>query len=652
MAGATLLGTRNAGAAPTALPQIGDGMLRIGFDEFLRSRLDHPGLASSGVPQPLTAWAPSETLLFGNGARVQRFALRRSDSRRLDGPHGPGTALTVVGLSDDQVEKTVTVSLYNRYPGFLFLEVSYRNTSARTLEVSEWRNADLEFPARPAATHAATDSGAPPFWSYCGSTHQDRRDWVQPVRPGFEQANFMGMNASDYGGGVPIVDVWRRDVGLAVGHLELRPQLVSLPLTGGRESARLCITGELQRPLAAGEGFDTPECFIAAHTGDHFATLDAYRRIMAERGLAPPSPPDAAYEPIWCAWGYERECTTQLIVDTLPKVKDLGLRWAVIDDGWQSNVGDWNLDPRKYPGGEQDMRGLVQQIRAASLKPRLWVAPLAAAPGSDLLHDHADMLLLDKDGAPQLVSWWNSFYLCPAYDRTVTFTQDLVRRFIGQWGFAGLKIDGQHLNGVAPCYNPAHHHARPEESVEKLQDFFRALYVTARGIDPEVVMELCPCGTADSLFNFASINQTPAADPESSWQVRHKGKSLKALLGPSAPFAGDHVELSDGQDDFASTVGIGAVLSTKFTWPRDPKPEGLLPADAAEGSAVAQVDRAVQPAPAAKGNLSRRAVRHRLRQARDSRDREVRPAVLCVLCERLERPGEPQGPGAGPLSPA
>jgi alpha-galactosidase len=44
-------------------------------------------------------------------------------------------------------------------------------------------------------------------------------------------------------------------------------------------------------------------------------------------------------------------------------------------------------------------------------------------------------------------------------------------------------------------------------------------------------------------------------------------------MGPSAPFAGDHVELSDHGDDFASTVGIGAVVSTKFTWPVDPKPK-------------------------------------------------------------------------------
>jgi alpha-galactosidase len=108
--------------------------------------------------------------------------------------------------------------------------------------------------------------------------------------------------------------------------------------------------------------------------------------------------------------------------------------------------------------------------------------------------------------------------------------------------------------------------------VEGLQTFFAALYKTAMSIAPKAVIELCPCGTAYSVFNFPSMNQAPASDPESSWQVRHKGKTLKGLMGPSAAYAGDHVELSDGGDDFASAVGVGGVVSTKFTWPVDPKP--------------------------------------------------------------------------------
>ncbi len=63
------------------------------------------------------------------------------------------------------------------------------------------------------------------------------------------------------------------------------------------------------------------------------------------------------------------------------------------------------------------------------------------------------------------------------------------------------------------------------------------------------------------------MNQPVSSDPESSWQIRLKGKTLKALMGPQAPYYGDHVGLSDGGRDFASTVGIGGIVGTKFTWP-------------------------------------------------------------------------------------
>jgi alpha-galactosidase len=553
-------------AGATSGASIGDDALSLEFDSQMRSRAWH--VWGSGKPGiALTAWAETEYLLLADGSRAAHFQLRHQEREPVHDQHGNGTRLILTGVSR-QIEKTVRIELHERYPGFAFYRVAYRNLSAQPVALAGWRTCDLQL------LEGAGGGAEPKFWSYCGSTHEDRRDWVQPVKAGFSQENYMGMTASDYGGGTPIVDVWRRDCGIAVGHLERVPRLLSLPVSRTAHGAKLSIAAALERTsLAPGESFDTPETFVATHTGDYFRTLDAYRRIMAERGLVSPRSPQAAYEPIWCAWGYERTCTPKLIEDTLPKVKDLGLRWAVIDDGWQNNVGDWRPDPAKFPRGAADMQALVQDIHAHALKARLWVAPLACAPGSDLLHDHTDMLLLDREGAPQNVSWWNSFYLCPAYPKTVDYTVALVQRFIGEWGFAGLKVDGQHLNGVAPCYNPAHQHARPEESVEKLQDFLHAMYVTAIRTNPQVVMELCPCGTSYSFFNFASMNQAPASDPESSWQVRLKGKTLKALMGPSAAFAGDHVELSDGGDDFASTVGIGAIVSTKFTWPKDPKPK-------------------------------------------------------------------------------
>ena len=65
-------------------------------------------------------------------------------------------------------------------------------------------------------------------------------------------------------------------------------------------------------------------------------------------------------------------------------------------------------------------------------------------------------------------------------------------------------------------------------------------------------------------------------------QVRRRIKMYKALLGPESAVYGDHVELSamdrvgkdwrEHGDDFASTIGVGGVVGTKFVWP-DPGPK-------------------------------------------------------------------------------
>lgn len=555
--GGTVLATGAIGGSAWAGPavaSVGDDALTIEFDSALNSRLIS-GLAGSA--SALTDFAASETVTLEDDRIIDTFAFVDQAKAEISDAHGKGVRHTVRGVSTEGLEKTVSLTFYDRYPGFPLVKVTWRHRRGAPLNIKSYR----------VAAHTLKSSGAG-FWSWSGSTHADRRDWVQPVGEGFEQANFMGMNASDYGSGTPVADVWRPDAGIAVGHIELTPKLISLPIIASPAGASVALEEARPVTLNPGDTLSSLDAFVTVHRRDYYATLDAYRRVMADRGLAAPQAPDGSYEAIWCAWGYDRDFTVAEVEGTYSKVKELGFKWAVLDDGWQTNEGDWALDPRKFRT-EADMIAFARKIRAAGLKPKLWLAPLAVDPGSDLLHDHTDMLLLDENGAVQDVTWWNAFYLCPAYQPTRDYTQALVRKIIGEWGYEGLKLDGQHMNGVAPCHNPAHNHARPEESVEQLQTFWKMVYDTAREANPESVVEFCPCGTSYAFHNLPYTNQVPASDPLSSWQVRLKGKSLKALMGRDAAYAGDHVELSDGGNDFASSVGIGAVISTKFTWPNE-----------------------------------------------------------------------------------
>ncbi|MDR7272445.1 alpha-galactosidase [Pelomonas saccharophila] len=561
------------GAAPlvTQLPlaqaegkghvRVQDAALSLQFDDQMRCRV----VSMLGKqPVELTGFDASEHLIV-KGRPLSRFVLQKAEPGKAATPLGAAQTLRLVGRSVDGIEKRVTVTLLDEHSGVALLDVAYVNTSDKPIAIDAWVNAAHRLAAAP--RHAGG------YWTYSGASHADRRDWVQPVKRSLEQRNFMGMNASDYGGGTPVVDVWRRDVGLAVGHLALQPQLVALPVKASGDQVDISLRGEEPQTLAPGATLKTLPTFLAVHRGDFFVPLDRYRRLMAAQGLAAPQPPQSAYEAQWCAWGYERDFSLDYVRATLPKVQDLGFKWAVLDDGWQVKTGDWTPDLAKFPQGEADMKALVADIHARGMKARLWIAPLAVAPGSDELHDHTDLLLLDKDGAVQNVTWWNSFYLCPAYGKTQARLAATVKKIIGDWGFDGLKVDGQHLNGVAPCFNPAHKHARPEDAVEKLADLYKVMHAAAHAANPEAVVEVCPCGTGYAFHNMPFMDQAPASDPLSSWQVRHKGKTLKALMGPWSAYAGDHVELSTGGQDFASSVGIGAVVATKFTWPVDPKPK-------------------------------------------------------------------------------
>lgn len=529
----------------------------IDFNKMLHSRVIAK-FANENVI--IGDFSPSEFITV-SGKDVRDFVFREQRKEKFEDKIGIGARYIITGEATS-LSKEILVTIYDEFPYMAIFQVKYTNISDYELTVERWTNHHYLITSKP---HVKDE---PSFYSFQSGSYENRPDWVLPLVRGFKQENFMGMNATDYGGGTPIIDIWRKDAGIGIGHMELVPKLVSLPITmaDGRK-ATLGVHYKMNKTLKPGESIQTFITFVAVHEGDYFHTLSEYRRFMVKKGIKFNDFPETTYEPIWCAWGYERDFTMDQIYNTFPKVKELGYKWVVLDDGWQTAEGDWYLNKEKFPRGELDMKEFVDRIHAEGLKAKLWWAPLALDPGTDLIKNHPDYLLINKDGTTQDISWWDAYYLCPAYEEVKEYTKNLVIKIMKDWGFDGLKVDGQHLNAAPPCYNKVHKHKYPEESSEKIPEFFKIIYETALSIKPDAVVEICPCGTAYSFFTMPYMNQPVSSDPESSWQIRNKGKTFKALMGPSAPYYGDHVELSDGGCDFASTVGIGGVIGTKFTWP-------------------------------------------------------------------------------------
>lgn len=519
-------------------------------------------IVSSRAAAPLLADVADLVAITVDGTQVP-FQSSRLAKAVVNDVFGNGNSLVLEGKAANGLVRQLTLSTYDRFPSTLVVRVNYTNTSDKPLPVNGWSVCRLQ-------VNSAGDD--PAFWSFQGQSTEERDDWLLPVGDGFFQQNYMGMNNTDYGGGVPAVCLWRRDAGVMIGHLEPNPILVSLPVEkkAGNDYATVAIEKAYDSPFALqpGQSLATCESFISFFTGDCFSALRNYAGLLEAQGVVMPESEPAAFEPAWCAWGYERQFTLAEIIGTLPKVSELGFKWATLDDGYQIAEGDWELTSKRFPRGDADMRALVDKIHSYGMKAELWWAPLAADPGTSFLKKYPDSIIRDKDGKPQDITWWDSWYLSPVDADVIREQKALVEKFIGDWGFDGLKLDGQHMNAVAPDYSPAHHPDDPEKDVREMPTFFKMIFETARGIKPHAVLQFCPCGDCFSVYHLPYVNKTVSSDPESSWQIRTKGYVLRALA-PRTAYYGDHIELSDGGNDFPTQLGIGAVLGTKFTWPKD-----------------------------------------------------------------------------------
>ncbi|MBR4735091.1 MAG: hypothetical protein IK052_03270, partial [Bacteroidales bacterium] len=64
-------------------------------------------------------------------------------------------------------------------------------------------------------------------WSLQPTSTANREDWVLPVKKGFSQKNYLGMNDPDYGGGIPMISLWTGETNVSVGLAEPCLKLVS-----------------------------------------------------------------------------------------------------------------------------------------------------------------------------------------------------------------------------------------------------------------------------------------------------------------------------------------------------------------------------------------------------------------------------------------
>jgi len=502
---------------------------------------------------------------------------------------GMGVEIPGYSRSDPNLQATIEAEAYDDFPNILLTSTQYKNAGSgevtihNVVDQQHWFNAAL------------VDGKAHPYdmWSFQGASYDWGKDDVMKLSNAFSHPNVMGgMVKGGYGGGIPVVAFWTASVGEAIGHIETLPLSLSLPVAvqgDGRVSAAMEIPAETA--LKPAESYSTPRSFVSVYAGDFYKPLRLWSSVLQKEGWEIPKPSSEAYNVSWCGWGYEADVTPAQMLGTVPKLKEFGIKWATLDDRWFDNYGDWNPRTDTFPG--DSIQRLVQDFHKQGILVQIWWLPLGVEDGegryeahkylvSQVTKDHPEWLILDQNGKhARMVR--DLATLCPAVPEVQAYYKRLTEKFIHDWDFDGSKLDN--IYTVPACYNPAHHHKSPFDSVNAMSEVYKTIFQTTRALKPQSVTQSCPCGTPPSLAWLPYMDQAVTADPVGAIQVRRRIKMYKALLGPEAAVYGDHVELSamsrapgknddwiENGDDFASTVGTGGVVGTKFVWP-DPGPK-------------------------------------------------------------------------------
>ncbi|HXH68480.1 MAG TPA: glycoside hydrolase family 36 protein [Candidatus Limnocylindrales bacterium] len=498
-----------------------------------------------------------------------------------------GKHIEITGaIQETNLTETLDLEIYDDFPNIALLSLIIRN-AGQTDVALDWVTLQRhEFASAPGAGDHAN-----PLWTFQGASLKWGKDEIFAMPAKFSQENPFGAPVATkddlgyVGGGIPVVAFWNREAGEAIGHVETLPLTLSIPVkTTATGKVETGVRVPADTVLKPGEVFSTPRTFLAVYRGDFYLPLSLWSKVLAKEGLEKPRNNDENYAVSWCGWGYEFGVTPKQMLDTIPKLKELGIHWATLDDGWFNNYGDWQPNSAAFKEGT--IPDMVKKFHDQGMKMQVWWLPLGVEDGhfgyggrkyvvSEVVKEHPDWLILDKNGKPARMAR-NLATLCPAVPGVKEYYKVVTERFIRDWGFDGHKLDN--IWSTPMCYNPKHHHKSPYDSVYAMGDVYKVIFETTRALKPDSVTQSCPCGTPPNLAWLRYMDQAVTADPVGSIQVRRRVKMYKALLGPEAAVYGDHVELTrisnasgnneqDLGEDFASTLGTGGVLGTKFTWP-------------------------------------------------------------------------------------
>ena len=254
-------------------------------------------------------------------------------------------------------------------------------------------------------------------------------------------------------------------------------QMIAEELPDGRRQIQFGHASDSHNGLA--QSFETAKLYAVFSDKGLNGCGTAFQRHLRDHILTFPeaSLPRPVHYNCWEAIYFDHDLDS--LKDIATRAKRLGAERFVLDDGWfgrrdddSSSLGDWQIDPRKYPNG---LDPLVDHVTSLGMQFGLWVEPEMVNPDSDLFRAHPDWILGPKDqllGRQQMV-------LDLARKEVITYLYDCISTLLETYNISYLKWDH---NRILPLCDVAQ-----TEGIYVLLTRLRAAF-------PHVEIESCASG--------------------------------------------------------------------------------------------------------------------------------------------------------------
>jgi alpha-galactosidase len=227
------------------------------------------------------------------------------------------------------------------------------------------------------------------------------------------------------------------------------------------------------------------------------------------------------------SFNYKNNISENIILDNLQnfKIKKLKVDFIQIDDGWQSNVGDWLTPNNTFQKG---MSYLAYAIHEQGVKAGLWLAPFIVEKESTIFKNKKNWLLTDNNGNPIIIGkskqWSGEFYALDFYNKEVQeHMTGIVYTILNKWGFDFIKFD--YLYAVCATHPPQKTRG---QIMHDTMVFLRNLCG-----DKWMISSKVPLGSAFGLTDYcqvcSNIHTSWENNLDSFLQVRERASTISAL---------------------------------------------------------------------------------------------------------------------------